>query len=344
MYKFDQIRHVHLEISSRCNANCPLCPRSFYGYPHNNGFTERDLTLADAQRIFQPEFIQQLDELYINGNFGDAVMNSETIDIIEYFQSHSRRIHVGISTNGGARSADFWRRLAELNVSVFFCIDGLEDTHHLYRQNTVYATVIKNARTFIDAGGFATWRMIDFDHNCHQQATARELSESMGFKRFQLMDYGRNSSPVFDKQKQLTHWIGQPPAWYTNFDDMMLRRITVPTKFEEIKQEQTPKPITCEVQKKKSIYVASTGDVYPCCYLGFEPRTFGRGAWHEPANAQFAHMIHRNNAIEHSLEECMAWFEEIDQTWTIPEFNQGRLIICNSQCGNCGSSLGKSAV
>jgi MoaA/NifB/PqqE/SkfB family radical SAM enzyme len=344
MYKFDQIRHVHLEISSRCNANCPLCPRSFFGYPHNNGYTERDLTLQDAQHIFQPEFIQQLDELYINGNFGDAVMNPETIEIIEYFKSYSSRIQVGISTNGGARSAEFWRTLAELNVGVFFCIDGLEDTHHLYRQNTVYATVIKNARTFIDAGGHATWRMIDFDHNRHQQQTARELSESMGFKRFQLMDYGRNSSPVFDKQKQLTHFIGQQPEWYTDFDDMMHVRTTRRVQLAEITAAETVNPIECEVDKKKSIYVASTGDVYPCCYLGFEPKTFGRGAFHEPANAQFAHMIHRNNAIKHSLAECMAWFEEIEKTWSIPEFDQGRLVICNRQCGNCGSSSGKSAV
>ena len=344
MYTFDQIRHVHLEISSRCNANCPLCPRSFFGYPHNNGYIERDLTLEDAQHIFRPEFIQQLDELYINGNFGDAVMNPETIDIIEYFQSHSSRIHIGISTNGGARGADFWRKLAKLNVSVFFCIDGLEDTHHLYRQNTVYATVIKNARTFIDAGGYATWRMIDFDHNRHQQTTARELSESMGFKRFQLMDYGRNVGPVFDKQKQLTHFIGQQPAWYSNFDELMNRRLTGSTPFEDITRAQTPQPIECEVEKKKSIYVASTGDVYPCCYLGFEPKTFGRGAWHDAANAQFAHMIGNNNAIEHSLAECMAWFEEIERTWSIPEFEQGRLVICNRQCGNCGSSSGKSAV
>ena len=344
MYRFDQIRHVHLEISSRCNANCPLCPRSFYGYPHNNGFIERDLTLADAQRIFQPDFIRQLDELYINGNFGDAVMNPETIDIIEYFKLHSPRIHVDISTNGGARGADFWRRLARLNVSVFFCIDGLEDTHHLYRQNTVYATVIKNARTFIDAGGFATWRMIDFDHNRHQQSTARELSERMGFRRFMLSDLGRNVGPVFDKQKQTTHWIGQQPSWYTNFDELMNQRLTGATSLEEITQGQTPHPIECEIEKKKSIYVASTGDVYPCCYRGFEPKTFGRGSWHDAANGQFAHMIRKNNAIEHNLEECMTWFEEIERTWSIPEFDQGRLVICNRQCGNCGSSSGKSAV
>jgi MoaA/NifB/PqqE/SkfB family radical SAM enzyme len=321
-----------------------LCPRSFFGYPYNNGYVERDLTLQDAQRIFQPDFIQQLDELYINGNFGDAVMNPETIEIIEYFKSHSSRIHVDISTNGGARGADFWRRLAKLNVSVFFCIDGLEDTHSLYRQNTVYATVIKNAKTFIDAGGFATWRMIDFDHNRHQQQAARELSQNLGFRRFMLSDLGRNVGPVFDKQKQITHWIGQQPSWYTNFDDLMNRRLTGSTSLEEITQGQTPHPIECEVEKKKSIYVASTGDVYPCCYLGFEPKTFGRGAWHDAANGQFAHMIGSNNAIEHSLEACMAWFEDIEKTWAIPEFEQGRLVICNRQCGNCGSSSGKSAV
>ena len=344
MYTFDQIRHVHLEISSRCNANCPLCPRSFFGYPYNNGYVERDLTLKDVQRIFRSDFIQQLDELYINGNFGDAVMNPETIDIIEYVQSHSSRIHVGISTNGGARGVDFWRRLAELNVSVFFCIDGLEDTHSLYRQNTVYSTVIRNARAFIDAGGHATWRMIDFDHNRHQQTTARELSESMGFKRFQLMDYGRNSSPVFDNNQQLTHFIGQRPAWYTDFDDMMHVRTTRRVQLSEITVSETVNPIECEVDKNKSIYVASTGDVYPCCYLGFEPKTFGSGAWHEAANAQYAHMIEKNNALEHSLEECIKWFNKVEQTWTIPEFEQGRLVICNRQCGNCGSSSGKSAV
>lgn len=344
MYKFDQIRHVHLEISSRCNANCPLCPRSFFGYPHNNGYIERDLTLEDAQRIFHPKFIQQLDVLYINGNFGDAVMNPETIDIIEYFQSHSSRIHVDISTNGGARGADFWRRLANLNVSVFFCIDGFEDTHSLYRQNTLYSTVIRNAQTFIEAGGFAIWRMIDFDHNRHQQQAARELSKTLGFQRFHLMDHGRNVGPVFDKQKQLTHWIGKQPSWYSNFDELMNHRLTGSTSFEEIIKDQTPQPITCEVAEKKSIYVASTGDVYPCCYLGFEPKTFGRGAWHDAANAQFSHMIGANNAIEHGLEACMSWFEEIEKTWAIPEFDQGRLVICNRQCGNCGSSSGKSAV
>jgi hypothetical protein len=119
---------------------------------------------------------------------------------------------------------------------------------------------------------------------------------------------------------------------------MLHRRVNVSTAFEEITQGQTPHPITCEVEKKKSIYVSSTGDVYPCCYLGFEPKTFGRGAWHDAANAQFSHMIGDNNAIKHGLEACMTWFEAIEKTWAIPEFDQGRLVICNQQCGQCAAS------
>ena len=346
MYTFDQIRHVHLEISSRCNANCPLCPRSFYGYPHNNGFTERDLTLADAQRIFQPDFIQQLDELYINGNFGDAVMNPETIDIIEYFQSHSSRIRIEISTNGGARNKKFWQDLARLNVQVYFCIDGLEDTHHLYRQNTLYSTVIQNAQTFIAAGGRAVWRMIDFDHNKHQQAEAQQLSRQLGFARFTITRGDRHNSPVFDKDGSLTHTIGDPLKEFGEIDFEKMRdvRLNGEILLEDIVGNHTPQPISCQVQKQKSVYVASTGDVFPCCYLGFSPKTFGRGAWHQAVNKQFSHMIEKNNALEHSLAECIEWFEEIERTWAIPEFDQGRLIICNRQCGNCGSSSGKSAV
>jgi len=350
MYEIDQIRHVHLEISSRCNANCPLCPRSFFGYPHNNGFTERDLTLPEAQIIFPPEFIQQLNELYINGNFGDAVMNPETVDIIEYFKLHNPKIHVMISTNGGARNKQFWQALARLDVEIYFCIDGLEDTHHLYRQNTLYSTVIQNAKTFIAAGGRAVWRMIEFDHNRHQQSAAQHISKDLGFKKFQITRGNRVNSPVFNKEQQLTHTIGDPAKEIGEFDRSFIfdslweNRINGEVLLEDIVGDEIPKLIECEVKKKKSVYVASTGDVYPCCYLGFEPKTFGQGQWHQAINQQFKHMIQKNNALEYSIEQCIEWFSGIENSWSIPTFEQGRVFMCNRQCGNCGSSSGKSAV
>ena len=165
MYSLQDIRNLHLEISSRCNAACPLCPRNFYGYPHNDGYVEHDMTLDEAQKIFDPVFVAQLNSVNINGNFGDAVMNPHTIDILQYFRSCNANLIILISTNAGARNKKFWQQLALLDAHVYFCIDGLEDTHSIYRQNTLYQTVIKNACNFIQAGGHANWKMINFKQN-----------------------------------------------------------------------------------------------------------------------------------------------------------------------------------
>jgi len=332
MYTIQDIRHVHLEISSLCNAACPLCPRNFYGYEFNDGYVEHNMTLTEVKKIFQHEFVQQLDEIYINGNFGDAVMNPETTDIVSYFRDCSPNLEISISTNAGARNSTFWKTLANLKTKIFFCIDGLEKTHSLYRQNTIYSTVIQNAQTFIKAGGNAIWKMIDFAHNRDQQATAKLLSQQMGFAQFQLLDHGRNQAPVFDKNQQLSHTIGNPVE--INFDRLWKSRTQDQVLLEDIVLDRVPKGIQCQVKKQKSIYISSTGNVYPCCYLGFNPKTYGKGNYHQAANAQFRDLVQQNNALEYNLEHCVAWFDSIEKTWSIPTFEAGRLIICNDVCGS----------
>ena len=331
MYSIEEIEHVHLEISSRCNAACPLCPRNFNGYPYNDGYGEHDMTLAQAQQIFQPEFLKQIKVVLINGNFGDAVMNPDTVSIVEYFKLHNPDLRISISTNGGARDRNFWQALALAKAEVQFCIDGIDQVHSLYRQNTVYSTVIKNASEFIAAGGKAVWKMIDFDHNRHQQHQARRLSREMRFHRFDLVDHGRNQGPVFDKNKNLVHVIGNPPE--TNFEVLWKNRTQDTVILEDITTTRTPVLISCQVKKQKSLYITSVGEVYPCCFLGFSPKTYGHGNYHAAVNAQLIPLIGGNNALEKPLADCISWFNKIVASWEIPTFDQGRLVVCNDICG-----------
>lgn len=331
MYQLTDIKHVHLEISSKCNASCPLCPRNFYGYPFNDGYVEHNMTLEESKQIFSLEFIKQLNEIYINGNFGDAVMNPYTIDIIEYFRESNSKLKISMSTNAGARDPQYWKELARLNVEIFFCIDGLEDTHSIYRKNTVYSTVIKNAKTFIAAGGHAIWKMIKFDHNSHQIKTVKELSKTMGFKSFNLVDHGRDSGPIFDNDGNLLGVLGKPKE--TNFNILFHSRTTDEVLLEDIVSTRSPAPIDCLVKKNKSLYISSTGDVYPCCFLGFNPKNYGHGNYHAAANAQLIPLIFKNNAIDYDLTECIEWFNNVQQSWKIPDFQNGRLLICNDVCG-----------
>jgi MoaA/NifB/PqqE/SkfB family radical SAM enzyme len=269
-----------------------------------------------------------------NGNFGDAVMNSDTVPIIEYFRKQNPNIHINISTNGAARDKKFWQQLGKFGIQVQFCIDGLEDTHSIYRRNTVYSTVIHNAEAFIDNGGHAVWKMINFEHNRHQHDQARAIAAKMGFKGFELIDHGRNTGPVYDKEKNLVFVLGgiNSVDFKTKFG-----QLADPTAITDIASYpvEIKNPIICEAAILKSVYITSVGEVYPCCYLGFAPKTFGHGSGNylNTVNRQLRPLISNNNALEHSLEECIAWFNDIEKTWDIPTYGEGRLIACNNMCG-----------
>jgi hypothetical protein len=326
IYRIADVQHLHLEISSLCNASCPLCPRNLFGYPFNAGYVEHNMTLSEAQTIFQPDFLQQLTGMSINGNLGDAVMNPDTVPIIEYFLSVNPGIRINISTNGAARDREFWTRLAQLGVQIFFCIDGLEDTHSIYRQNTLFSTVIRNAQTVINNGGRAVWKMIEFDHNAHQIETARALSQELGFERF-FVPPGRlsNDAPVFNRDGELVYTMGQPAQ--VNLTQLVSQRSLRPVQAVEF-SGPVREPIHCEVQAMRSVYVDSTGGVYPCCHMGYNPRQFNK-----PENYQYRDLIERNNANEHSLATCIEWFNHVSASWSKPTFAEGRLKICNDVCG-----------
>jgi hypothetical protein len=74
--------------------------------------------------------------------------------------------------------------------------------------------------------------------------------------------------------------------------------------------------------------------VYPCCYTGFSTKTFGRGEYNTAVNAQIAPLIGNNNALEYSLEECISWFNHVEESWAKDSFENGRLVVCNDKCGS----------
>lgn len=343
IYSIDQVRHLHLEISSLCNAACPLCPRNFNGYPYNSGYKEHNMTLDEAKKIFPVEFVKQLKYFLINGNFGDAVMNPDTVPIVAYFREHNPDLHINISTNGGARDAKFWRGLAELRAEVVFCVDGIDDyTHALYRRNTLYTTVMRNSATFIAAGGRANWKMIKFEHNYSLREEARRISVQRGFTNFSLVDDGRNTGPVYNNNGDLVHVLGEstidwrPPARIESMLEGHFSKTYESKRITWVNKEDV-KHISCEVAKSKSIYVSSTGDVFPCCYTGLNPAEFRNNSDQGYSMEQISRIMSNNNALEHDLATCIKWFDQIENSWSQDSFEDGRLLTCNQVCG--GSNL-----
>ena len=61
MYKVEDIKTVHLEVTQRCNAACPMCDRNENGGAVNQHIRGnlKELSLEDCKAIFPPEFIGQ---------------------------------------------------------------------------------------------------------------------------------------------------------------------------------------------------------------------------------------------------------------------------------------------
>lgn len=338
MINYNSIRSVHLEISSRCNASCPLCPRNVAGFDTDLGFPVHDMSLTEAKAIFPTAFVTQLNNILINGNFGDFVTARDNLDIVKYFVDTNPNIKILISTNGGARP-NIWSELGTIpNVRVGFALDGLAGVHELYRRNTRWETVIANAKKFIDAGGYAIWRMIKFDHSASQVDQCKKLSQELGFKEFDLIYDGRDSSPVYDKNGTLSYKIGKNNIG-TDYPDNVVewQSWTNPGSSPDYRKQQYPSipiksKLACEAIEKKEIYVTATGEVYPCCWLGMYPLTEHKHAW-QLDNHQIKDIAVVNNALTHGIEKSIEWFNSIEQAWTKSSYQDGRLIKCDQYCG-----------
>lgn len=325
--KYD-IKQIHLELSTLCNARCPMCARNFRGYPHNFGYQETNLTLEDCKKIFQPEFIMTIDELLINGNYGDFVMNPESVEIIEYFLSNNYSLRVVVSTNGGARDRDFWRRLGELKTTISFCIDGLEDTNHLYRQDVDFKTVIKNAKTFINAGGHAVWHLSIFDFNEKHLDKIEKFAYDSGFHTFLTRQTPRNRGPVFDRDGKKIHVIKEDTIDKpTQINSRLLDSESILYSTLDIK-DSPPVKISCVAEKDKSIYVSADGHVSPCCWTGFSPATYRPNSEYNGLNRDLMSYIKCNHAPTYGLEKSLEWFDDLFDAWNTDRQPK----VCQSFC------------
>jgi len=334
MITIQEVREVHLELTTNCNASCPLCPRNFFGFPYNAGYPITELSLADIQKIFSPAFISQLRQVKINGNLGDFMLAHDGLKIVEYFRAQNPTSLIDISTNGSARNTTYWQQLAEYKPIVRFALDGLEDTHSLYRKDTNFNTILKNATAYIQAGGDAVWKMVLFDHNKHQVEQAMHMSKQLGFADFELVNHGRDRGPVYNREGNLAYVIGKP------YHDVQESVITFMDntryyngRYWHYRSRSPASNLNCQtMSKRKTIYIAADGSVYPCCWTGFYPRTFDSALMQ--GNDRIKELLgdFNNNALQRPLEECLQWFGRIQQAWKAETYEQGRPFVCDRAC------------
>ena len=321
--------------------------RNYRGGDYNAGYPITELTASQFRRILTPNILASIMQpdppvndrpavryddqgVTFNGNLGDFALARDGVDIVRYLCDHG--VAVSINTNGSLRPDTYWADLGRLGVEIGFAIDGLADTHHLYRQDTDWHRVLHNAQTFISAGGRAVWRFIPFDHNRHQEAECRAMAQELGFAEFENIWDGRDRGPVFTRDGAFSHHIGdlrpteaaEPPPWRDWLENHITWYDSGTVRHE---RDTAALNIRCVHKMKREVYIAADGTVYPCCFLGFYPATMNH-----PGNRELRELARGNNALEVGLEQAMSWFNRVEDTWNRASVRDGRTYQCVVSC------------
>lgn len=264
----DNIRKIELEITSDCNAACPGCART----QNIDLFDVESFSLDDLKRLFPtPRYIANK-QFKFCGVLGDPALNKQAVDMVEYLTSNKG--YCQWSTNGAYQTADWWIRLGEISkntklVDVNFCVDGHQETNHIYRVGTKWNVLERNMQAYSDAGGKATWIFIVFDHNEHELDNAREHAKRLDFA-FATRTGMRNS---------YHDWVAKIGKKNQQKDVV----ITTTGKKEHSKKEQVKKldkiikenkvdneiinTVQCKLIHEGEIFISAKQELWPCCFL-----------------------------------------------------------------------------
>lgn len=241
------VKVLHLEPTDVCQAACPLCFRETD--PDFRKDRQHHLAMDQILQVFDQEKIQQLDKMFMCGNYGDPAAGRYTLDIYREFRRLNPNIVLGMNTNGGTQNPVWWHKLGKMCIHpqdyVIFSIDGLEDTNHVYRKNVVWSKIIANIESFIAAGGSAHWEMLVYKHNQHQVDQCEQLAKDMGFKWFRAKV----------SRRKLSDSLEFPIGWKS-----------IETKINN--------NINCYALNEKSVYIDAQGNIGPCCWLGARQQNF----------------------------------------------------------------------
>jgi len=346
MLRYEDIREVHLEITTRCNASCPQCPRNLSGGAVNPALPMAELGLDDVRRIFPGELVRRLRKLYACGNYGDPMVARDTLAVFEHLRRENPAMELGMFTNGSGRDAGFWSALARVVSYVRFSIDGLEDTNHLYRRGTQWARIMESVAAFVGAGGRAEWDFIVFRHNEHQIDEARALAEALGFRRFfvkktsRFFSAGRVSGKEVRGRDGGAAYVIEEPA------DPELRNpaVTRLSQLGRLADYQAETEIACKAVAHSRIYVSAEGLVFPCCWTGaLYPPGKPAGA------AQIWDLVRRLPQGKASLDARASsirdvvegpFFQElVPGGWPKRSVKDGRLEPCVRACGSVDTHM-----
>ena len=294
----DSITALHIELTDKCQAACPMCARNINGGADRPFIKNADISIEQFKQWFTPAFLSKLNNFYSCGNYGDPAFAKDCLEIYTYVRECNPTTRLALHTNGSLRTPKWWKDLAKViepNGQVIFAVDGFAGKHELYRRHTKFEKVIESITAFVEEGGDARVDSLVFAHNEHETEKLEKFLLDLGVSKVNFKSTKRfyNLENFAVENKDGSHAYNIYPAtlpkWDVGLNDDVVKYLS-PEAISNLVDNATINP---QCVSKKEIYVDPYGNLLPCCWLGSD--------WiEEPINGNMVLQKLRDLTVENS--------------------------------------------
>jgi len=255
--------HIMVEGTSRCNLECPMCPRQLQDFPALDMDWDLFCKIVDEGKRYL--------EFVIPFGGGEPLLGKDIFRMIEY--CHQRGLRTWISTNATLLDE---RRSMELLRSgldyIIFAVDGATpEVYQRYRPGADFHRVRQNILRFLELKKenastiFTVMQMVRLQGNAHQAGDFRRM------------------------------WSG------TGIDEVRIKEDEV-CRYDVADGKPRSRRRPCQILWRGPLYVRYDGEVFPCCYafqgpsLGNLKDTSLEKMWSAPP-LQAMRAAHRNGDL-----------------------------------------------
>lgn len=253
---YDKVEIVELDLTTMCNASCPLCFRNHKDFPEK---FQKPFARDALEILAQLGEFKNLQKVELVGQLSEPTTHPSFIMIVDALKKLGKKLK--ICTNGDLYDEQFWDALGQIldnQDEVWFTLCGsTEEMHARYRCGTSLKRVLSHATALRRARAVDGARALKFQYNQEDLDSARFAGILSQFSRVEWI-----ASCIPDQSLQFKHEF-QHQDFRPPMD--VLKAYKHLDAFSRISQT----PIDCQSINEHQVQIDPFGGIYPC-YLFFE--------------------------------------------------------------------------
>ena len=257
MYKLDldSVEIVELDLTTMCNASCPLCFRQSIAFPEK--FRDLQHWRPMKEIVKQLEGFKSLQKVYLIGQMSEPTTHPEFLDLVKYLKDEMH-MRLKICSNGSLHNARWWSQLASMLVEgddeIWFSLCGsTQELHSRYRRGTNLETILDNAAAVRQMCRVDCAKCIVFQYNCDDLLKTEAFKKiASQFSKVEWLD----TTIELDQEKTCSNdFLPRPSLLDEHKKTMRLANFFLARG--DIK-------IACQSQFDKQVQIDPFGNIFPC--------------------------------------------------------------------------------